>query len=354
MTGVLFDVDTGPQVGLGHLHRCLALAAALRQLGARCLFVARGDNQTQHRIVACGFEVETVSDREPDLAKRLSGVLAMAIRSQCHVMIVDSYQVPASYLGQLRSMGRYVVAIDDLAHESFPCHIVVNGGAHAPRLSYRSSSGDTHFLLGTPYAILSHEFWNPVHRTVRKTVRRILFTLGGADPYNLMPRLLQLANGFPEDVAISAVIGPFFQNRDEIERMLTPCQREVQVVPAPNSLRPLMLEADLAVSAGGQTLHELACVGCPTIAMSLSTNQDAHVKAYAECDVVRTVGSAEDPQIITVIAEAIRRLLNDPAARAAMSAAGQQIVDGQGARRVAQSILAGVRDLTEPAVTVAR
>jgi len=43
------------------------------------------------------------------------------------------------------------------------------------------------------------------------------------------------------------------------------------------------------------------------------------------------------------VKESIVCLAKDQAARAAMSTKGQQLVDGQGALRVAQAILAGVR-----------
>ena len=46
--------------------------------------------------------------------------------------------------------------------------------------------------------------------------------------------------------------------------------------------------------------------------------------------------------VVTAIGDALLSLLPDPEARAAMSAAGQGLVDGQGALRVARTILAEV------------
>ena len=37
---ILFLADAGPQVGGGHVMRCLTLAGALQDLGAKCLFMA--------------------------------------------------------------------------------------------------------------------------------------------------------------------------------------------------------------------------------------------------------------------------------------------------------------------------
>jgi len=45
-------------------------------------------------------------------------------------------------------------------------------------------------------------------------------------------------------------------------------------------------------------------------------------------------------------------LLTDPHARAAMSAAGQHLIDGQGALRVAQAILEGISRLDNSAFVI--
>jgi len=37
---ILFFADAGPEVGGGHVMRCLTLAAALARLGAECAFAA--------------------------------------------------------------------------------------------------------------------------------------------------------------------------------------------------------------------------------------------------------------------------------------------------------------------------
>jgi len=312
------------------------------------MFVTSGNHQARHCIAACGFKTETIGGLDSDGAAGLNDALEIAVRSSGHVIVVDSYRLDASDLGRLRAIGKFVVAIDDLALYPFPCQLVVNGGANASRLLYRSASGDTRFLLGTRYAMLSPEFWSPPRLTVRKTVQRILFTLGGADPHHFMPRLLKLANGLPEDVAITAVIGPFFQNRDEIEHVLAHGQRKVQLVEAPASLLPLMLQADLTVSAGGQTLHELACVGCPTIAVETAPNQRGQLEAFVEHSVLRGAGRADDPGILSALRDTVRSLLEDQDARAAMSAAGQRLVDGQGAQRVARAITEAIGTMQRP------
>lgn len=45
-------------------------------------------------------------------------------------------------------------------------------------------------------------------------------------------------------------------------------------------MKTLMLESDVAISAGGQTLYELASVGLPTIAIQVVDNQSEDISGF--------------------------------------------------------------------------
>ena len=333
---VLFRVDAGPEIGLGHLQRCLSLALALQRRDTTCVFLRSADPTVQDQVAASGFHTERLDGVEPGNSGDLKQTLAMLARYRCDAVVVDSYHVEADYLGRLRAAGLFVVAVDDLARYPFPCQLVVNGGAYAPQMPYRALLGDTTFLLGAQYALLRPEFWNIPTRTVRDTVRTLLVTLGGADPHNLMPGFLGLLDGLPADFTVTAIVGPFFENRAAVEHTARGCLRVVQLVDGPESLRDLMLEADLAVSAGGQTLYELAATGTPTVAVEVANNQAPNLKALAADGVLRVAGCLGQAGLLDRLGETVQTLLDNQDARATMSGAGQRLVDGRGAVRVAE------------------
>lgn len=335
----LVRTDADLSSGLGHLQRCLSLAKALRHEGWESAFLLRGDDRAAERVVDAGFGVERLNGARGGGDDDVRAVLTAAARQGCGAVVVDSYDVDAAYLARLRAAGLLVVAIDDLAGHPFPCQLAVNIGTHAHELTYRSSSGDTRFLLGATYALLRPEFWIVPRRITREDVRHVLVTLGGADRFDLMPRLVQMLDTFPGEFSMTAIIGPFFKNRGAIVEMAERVRRTVRLVDAPDAVRDLMLEADLAVSGAGQTLYELACAGCPTVAVQLAANQEAQLRNFVAAGVVRAAGCAGDSDLLTSVADAVERFLDHPADRAAMSAAGQRLVDGQGARRVARAIV---------------
>jgi spore coat polysaccharide biosynthesis predicted glycosyltransferase SpsG len=269
----------------------------------------------------------------------LEETLSLAAARECSTIIVDSDNEGAYYLRRLRNASYFVVAIEDNAPHPLPCHLVVNGDAHARGLSYHSTFEDTKFLLGPEYSILRREFWKIPKRVVLEDVDNILVTFGSSDPYNIMPKVIDLLDKLPPTFSVSAIIGPFFENLAEVQTAAQHARRAITLIKSPDSVRALMLQAGLAISAGGQTLYELACVGCPTVAVRLAANQDGQLAVFEEAGFLRMAGHGNHGGIVEVICDTIKILLADPQARAAMSEAGQHFVDGQGALRVAQAIV---------------
>lgn len=337
---VLFRPDSGPQIGMGHLQRCLSLAAALHQSGTGCTFLSNGERYIRKHILDQGFEILEFLDLLPGSDEDLKSVLKVAADGHYSAVVIDSYHVGKNYLEQLRLADLLVVAIDDLARYPFPCQLVVNGATQAPSLPYCTSSGDTKFLLGSQYALLRPEFWNVSHRTTSETVRNILITLGGADYHNLMPKLLAMVDDLPGTFTVTAIVGPFFPNREEVKAVASSCRRVVRLAETPESVRTLMLEADLAISAGGQTLYELASIGTPTVAVAVAPNQAGNLQALAAKGVIHVAGAASDATLLGAVESALRRLLGSHVAQATMSVAGPRLVDGRGAIRVAEVMTA--------------
>jgi UDP-2,4-diacetamido-2,4,6-trideoxy-beta-L-altropyranose hydrolase len=332
---------------MGHLERSLALATALRRRNIESVFLTNEDSRCRERVQRFGFSASALSRVESWTPEDLKLTLKLALQCSCDAVLMDSHEVTADYLAQLRGAGLFVAARDDLALYPFPCQIVFNGNADASQLPYRSSSGDTAFLLGPRYMVLKEEYWSVPPRAVQAKVENILVTVGGADQHNLVPRLLAALDSLPGDFEVTAVIGPFFQNVASIKAAARDASRPVKLVHQPDSIHNLMLEADLAVSAGGQTLYELASIGCPTVAIKVASNQDGQMRALAKAGCIRHAGDAARDKVVTAVAQALVSLLPDTDARAAMVEASQKLVDGRGALRVADEIIKEVQIHTQ-------
>jgi len=306
-----FLAEAGPGVGLGHLRRCRALGTALSSRGAVMRLLVAGDA----RAAAPGA---TRFDwtRDPELTVET----LRAWRTE--VAVVDAYGASPELLECVAAVVALAVAVDDLADRRLPVHLVVNGAWHASRLTYRARP-DTLFLLGPEYTLLDPAFAEAPRRTPRDDVRRVLLTLGGDPPADALAAALHAVRRAAPAARIDVALGPFAPVPDVTGEGVRVCR-------GLDSLRPLMLEADLAVTGGGVTLYECLATGVPVIGVCLADNQRPNIDELGRAGLILS----GEPSL----EQAIGRLAGDPALRRSMSVRGRCDVDGRGAARVADAI----------------
>jgi spore coat polysaccharide biosynthesis predicted glycosyltransferase SpsG len=105
----------------------------------------------------------------------------------------------------------------------------------------------------------------------------------------------------------------------------------VIVLDRPPSLLDALLDADLAVTGGGQVLYEAMAAGTATIALPLAENQRRAVRG------LEILGATEivEPGALGVLGQRLERLDENPAECGLRAARARVLVDGHGALRVA-------------------
>jgi UDP-2,4-diacetamido-2,4,6-trideoxy-beta-L-altropyranose hydrolase len=339
MGRILVRADAGPGIGLGHLQRSLSLAQALVQCDVEPVFLMNGHPDNRSRVEGYGFKAVELKSSESWSTEDLDETAGVAAGNGCSGILVDSHLVRPSYLDGLKPHGICVIVRDDLAHFPFSADIVFNGNADAATLNYQASSSDTKFLLGPTYSVLAQEYWTARPRTGGAGLPNVLVVLGGTDPFGMMPPILESLDRVALNFRLTVVVGPYFTNGAAVEAVVQAATKPMQIVHSPESLLPLMLEADLAVSAGGQTLYELASIGCPAVAIPIAPNQRGQSQALADFGAAVSGGDATAGEInLEKLAGIVESLLADPRTLAVLGDKGRKLVDGQGALRVADRI----------------
>ncbi len=330
---VVFRSEAGPDIGLGHVRRCLTLAGALRELGVESLFAFAGDARARAWLEASDFETVPV---EP--ARDLAGTLEHCRAHQARVIVVDSPSIGSAYLTALTATGLRVVVIDDLASHELRVDLVVNAGAGAERLQYRGAPR-TRFLLGPRYLLLRPQFGQAGTRSVADRARRILVTVGGGDPMDLTSRLVGWTAHALGAVEQDVVVGPLSVRSEALRVASEAPGGRVGLHEDPKDLAALMLAADVALCGGGQTAYELAATGTPAVAIRLAGNQTLNLTALATGGTLAWAGDAGDADLEVKVATELTGLADDRARREEMSRQGRALVDGRGAARVAHAVL---------------
>ena len=105
-----------------------------------------------------------------------------------------------------------------------------------------------------------------------------------------------------------------------------------------SNLIKLMTKADIAISAGGQTLYELAATGTPTIAIQVADNQVAQMAEFGKLGTIIPLVFTDKDEINKGLCRGITELLMSRATRLSMSTAGQDLIDGNGTVRCAKAV----------------
>jgi UDP-2,4-diacetamido-2,4,6-trideoxy-beta-L-altropyranose hydrolase len=336
---LVLRTDGGPNIGGGHVMRCLALAQAWREAGGRAEFCAASLAPSLRRRVEENFAVTEIAAAAGS-AGDADATLAAAVRLNARIVVVDGYHLRVDYRQRLRQAGLKLAALDDNGEiDTYVDDLVVNQNRHAAPDLYRRRADHTRLLLGTEYALLRREFtrWRGAARTFPPRVRTVLVTLGAADPDNVTVRVVAAtAPAVPPAADLVVVIGgsnPHVEAIDARARQIPNCR----LLRDPGDGMPaLMAAADLAVCAGGSTMWEMAFMGVPFIPVVIAENQRQAVRAMAGDGYV-AVDAATVERDLPAAAAAFAA---DAGRRETLSHTGRRLVDGQGAARVCAALLA--------------
>lgn len=297
---IAFRVDASNKIGTGHLMRCLTLGEALRDKGARVVFVCRDQSRYLCDLVEeKGFEVVrlAISVEEESLLQDEPTSLAhapwlgtsqsvdakktiQALKNDApwDWLIVDHYALDYHWESHLRPVADKIMGIDDLADRKHVCNLLLDQNYfREPEKRYKgllSEHCDT--LLGPKYALLRPEF-----REARKfchmrggCVARVLIYFGGNDLDNLTGMALEaMSDKNLSHLLVDAVIGPNNPHQSILEKQAQ--QRpKTRLHIQPEAFTELMLRADLCIGAGGTTTWERLCLGLPSLVITVAENQE--------------------------------------------------------------------------------
>jgi UDP-2,4-diacetamido-2,4,6-trideoxy-beta-L-altropyranose hydrolase len=333
---LLIRADAGPQIGLGHVMRCLAIAEAWHGTGGQVAFVShQPPRELQDRMEKLGSACHpagAVPGSDEDAAE----CAGLAHELGARWAVVDGYHFGERYQRQLKEAGLRLLAIDDHGHAGhYWADLVLNQTAGIDPALYADREPCTRLLLGARYVLLRRDYlkWRDWQRPMLRTARRLLLTLGGSDAENATQRImaaLPARNELPLETTV--VIGPGNPHRAAIEPAAR-ARAGLRVVCAPPQMPELMAQADVGITAGGITAWEMAFMALPQLTVVLAENQRGNAAQIESQGVGRSLGWHQE-----LTGDRLRRQLTDLCqdfeARARMSHQGRLLVDGQGAARV--------------------
>lgn len=313
--------DCGPGVGLGHLERMLALADALRPDVSVAVVVPAGDVAVLRRVADRGHATRPMAGSAAERA------LAASDQAPADVIVIDGYPFDATVQRRLRDRAALVV-VDDLGAPT-ACDVAVNP---APGGEAKRPDGADVFLGGAAYALLSLSVVEARDTGAAGAGRRsVLVSTGATDATGLTARVAAELLDHDATVEVVVVVGP------EMDRAALPDHPRLTVLLAPSTLAGALAAATVFTGAAGTTAVQAACVGVPAVITAVVPNQLDQATALAAAGCALLAPSER-------LAGECLRLLDDPGRRTEMGRRGRELVDGQGAARVADCVRRLVHD----------
>lgn len=331
---MLIRADASLAIGTGHAMRCLALAQAWQDSGGEAILVAAElpvsmlSRFSDNKITE--LRVEAVPG-SPDDARCLISELS---RINPDWMVIDGDRFRADYLRSIHASGSRVLLIDDYADRpSFSADMIVNPNFGADPERYRTRGFQAPVLAGSHYALLRREFQASRVREVRERGNRILVTLGGSDPEDLTSQIASALAACP-DLDVTIVAGGAYANKD---RLVSQAGPGTKLIFNSHNMHDLMMEADIAITIAGGTLWELLSLGCAVLSYARTPGGAYLATCLAQKGMIVDMGeiSCFDPGKIVPV---VREIENSISTRQHMASQGQTLVDGLGAKRVADML----------------
>jgi UDP-2,4-diacetamido-2,4,6-trideoxy-beta-L-altropyranose hydrolase len=165
-------------------------------------------------------------------------------------------------------------------------------------------------------------------------VNNILVFFGGVDADNLTGQVLDVLNKLNLGVQVNVVIGQQHPQKEMIRQLCE--QHSYNCHVQTSQMASLMVEADLAIGAGGTAVWERCSVGLPSLCLVTAKNQRQQLQDLQSAGLVNAPTNKENA--MTFLSSYLKDLSTSFKSRQVQSQCVMALVDGRGVDKVANKL----------------
>ena len=166
---IAIRADGNAKIGLGHIHRTLALASYLKNTFEIKYYSVGVDDLVRGLIKSNGFDLVNLKGSEAFIQEI----------SKTDIVVLDGYNFKTDYQKALKVNGNKIIAIDDLNEWENVADVVINHGYSGKEYKLGASSK---LYSGLQYAIIKPEVLKAANTVEKTSTKRVLVCIGGTDP----------------------------------------------------------------------------------------------------------------------------------------------------------------------------
>jgi UDP-2,4-diacetamido-2,4,6-trideoxy-beta-L-altropyranose hydrolase len=266
---IIFRADGGPEIGMGHFIRTLALAEMLNE-EFHCIYATRKPTEylVEEIEKICHGRIDLPEDDSHfnDFLEHLGGD---------EIVVLDNYYFDTDYQRSIKTLGCKLVCIDDMHDKHYVADIVIN---HAPIVNNLFSVEPyTKMLIGFEYALIRSEFFKSA-KTIQQnlSLQHVLICLGG-DHNNLTLSFLKDLVKIDKINKVSIITGEAYGYKTKLHQEINNLNEIKKITWHLNinakGVKKVMQDADFGIVPCSTVLIEAISQNLPVITGYFVKNQ---------------------------------------------------------------------------------
>tara|TARA_B100001057_G_scaffold231301_1_gene231553 strand:+ start:5967 stop:7709 length:1743 start_codon:yes stop_codon:yes gene_type:complete len=343
MRKVVIRADSSIDIGSGHIVRCINLANELNNIGWEVHFLTNSlKGNLNYLIKKNGFNLHQLPFLKSDLndyeLKDAKNSKKLIDSIKPSLIIIDHYSLGELWENFIKSDSYKIAVIDDFTNRKHICDFFINQNffTNTNELEEKLQKRNIKPLIGPKFSLLDGNFSKTKKLCKNKTesVKNIFIFFGGIDPDDVTSKVLKsLDDEIFNIYHFEVVIGSNNPNKDKLFKILKEKRNFTLHIQLEN-LANVMARSDIAICAGGSNTWERACLGLPSLVITLAENQVSYSKNLHESGYIDWLGNFRDLHKKDIYSKTLS-LIKNFKKRKQMSELLMGMVDGFGAKRVA-------------------
>lgn len=312
--------DGGFYIGMGHLMECINLARELKKLDINSIFILKATKESVSLIKNGGFNFKIVPPRLSSLETHywINNFLdTIGIK----VILINFPRARLQLIRFFQKKSKKVIAITENQKDSY-ADLVVN-------------------VIKEPQYMPINPIFSKFNtsRHQRKGISKILISMGATDSQGMIFDILKWTDEVKNPLDIVVIIGVAFKQENRLRKFADSYTKKISIFKniSCNDMLRNMDKTDIAITAGGDTMFELASRGVPSIAICPGPRQSQAASVFEQHNAVINLGIFKEISKINFL-RALSLLLNDYKKINQISESARKLIDGRGTIRLARKI----------------
>lgn len=340
-----FRVDASNIIGTGHLVETVTLINDMkRRMTFTPLVITYMNPFTEEKLKP--LDGVLVRQIKQDLSEEdeIREVIRILNEEGCRHLVTNLLDRSGHFYGDLSEhLSTLCVILDNEIHAEISATIVVNFSVCQDLAFYRQCKKyKTKYLIGPKYYPMGEAIQNVNSPFISESVKNIFINQGGSDPFGLTIKIIRAMQQIPLYQNIHVVLGGGMLEHhvQEIDSGRFGLGKNYQFyynIPQ-QQVYSLMSISDLALSAAGNVLYELAFLGVPTIIVSHHERHAKVAEHFVTSNAAIHAGIGRNVTE-TQLSEMINDIIDNTQRRLLLSREAKRLCDGKGTENIIKELI---------------